>query len=110
MATPFVPRQAIRIDGAVLQELQGTVTEAVANDLVAKDVPPFHVDSVVHDNGCGYGAVTLGIMATDPPHGIQIHATDVNRMFISQLQSTVDENPSWLVKVETMDAQKTCFS
>lgn len=109
MSTPFAPKQIMKIDGAILQELQGTVTEAVADELVSKHLPPLEAESVVHDNGCGYGAVTMAVMAQNPPASIKIHATDINPMFMDQIRSTVKENPDWPVTVENMDAQKLTF-
>lgn len=109
MPTSFAPKQAIKIDGAILQELQGTVTESVANELVSKHLPPFEDECVVHDNGCGYGVVTMAVMAQNPPASIKIHATDINPIFLDQIRSTVKENPAWPVTVENMDAEKLSF-
>lgn len=98
MATPFVPKQAIPFDGALLQELQGNVSDKIALNLL-KDLPALSSSSVIHDNGCGYGAVTMAVMASNPPTCIQIHATDINPMFMAQLQAKLAENPTWPVKV-----------
>lgn len=108
MAAPFMPKQAVKFDGALLVELQGDVSDTIARQLL-KDLPAFTATSVVHDNGCGYGACTMAVMATNPPAGIQIHATDVNPMFMAQLQAKLAENPSWPVKTETMDACNLTF-
>ncbi|KAI2638720.1 S-adenosyl-L-methionine-dependent methyltransferase [Hypomontagnella submonticulosa] len=48
-------------------------------------------------------------MDSNPPGGIRIHATDFNPMFIAQLQTKLAENPSWPVKVDTMDACNLTF-
>lgn len=109
MATPFTPKQALKFDGALLQELQGDVSDTVARDLLREDLPPIAPSAVMHDNGCGYGAVTMAIMNCDPPENIQIHATDVNPMFIAHLQAKPAQNPSWPVKIETMDACNLTF-
>ncbi|KAI0383331.1 S-adenosyl-L-methionine-dependent methyltransferase [Hypomontagnella monticulosa] len=109
MAAPFVPRQAVEFSGALLQELQGDVSDTIARDLLREELPPLAPSSVIHDNGCGYGAVTMAIMNTNPPDSITIHATDVNPIFTAQLQAKLVENPSWPVKVETMDASNLTF-
>ncbi|KAK8112662.1 hypothetical protein PG984_013188 [Apiospora sp. TS-2023a] len=105
MASPFIPTKAIDFDGALLKELQGNVSDKIAlsllEDLGLSRMPP---SPVIHDNGCGYGAVTMAVMASNPPTGVQIHATDVNIMFLAELESTLAKNPTWPVKVETMDA------
>ncbi|RMZ66217.1 S-adenosyl-L-methionine-dependent methyltransferase [Pyrenophora seminiperda CCB06] len=108
MAAPWKPKQALDFDGALLQELQGDVSDSIARQLI-KELPPITETSVVHDNGCGYGAVTIAIMESNPPAGLQIHATDVNPMFLSQLNAKLAQNPTWPVKVSTMDAQKLTF-
>ncbi|KAK7911752.1 hypothetical protein PG985_014233 [Apiospora marii] len=103
MATPFVPKQVLPFNGADLQELQGEVSDDIALDLL-KDFPALSSSSVIHDNGCGYGAVTMAVMKSNPPTGIQIHATDINSMFMAPLQAKLAENPTWPVEVEKMDA------
>jgi ubiquinone/menaquinone biosynthesis C-methylase UbiE len=106
MATPFTPKQAIPFDGALLQELQGNVSDTIAADLL-HDLPALSSSSIVHDNGCGYGAVTLAIMKLAT--GAQVHATDVNPMFLAQLKANLAQHPEWPVKVDTMDATKLTF-
>jgi hypothetical protein len=69
MAAPFNPIQALNFDRALLQELQGDVSDAIARQLIKK-LSPLTESSVVHDNGCGYGAVTIAIMNTKPPAGL----------------------------------------
>ncbi|EHK98690.1 putative GDSL esterase/lipase [Glarea lozoyensis 74030] len=105
MTTPFKPKQALDFDGALLQELQGDISEAIAGKLI-KELPPLKKSSVVHDNGCGYGAVTIALMETELPADIQVQATDINPMFLTQLQAKLKQNPTWPVKAESMDAQK----
>ncbi|KAI1399059.1 S-adenosyl-L-methionine-dependent methyltransferase [Hypoxylon fuscum] len=109
MATPFIPKQAVKFDGALLQELQGNVSDTIARDLLRGELPPLTASSVIHDNGCGYGAVTMAIMNTNPPEGVQICATDVNPMFMAELQAKLAENSSWPVKLQTMNACNLTF-
>jgi len=109
MTAPFKPKQALDFDGALLQELQGDVSDAIAQQLL-KELPPLTATSVVHDNGCGPGAVTMAIMGSNPPTGLKINATDVNPMFLAQLQANLTNTPSWPVKVETMDACNLTFA
>jgi ubiquinone/menaquinone biosynthesis C-methylase UbiE len=101
---PFVPKQALKFDGALLQELQGDVSDTILRDLLREDLPPITPSAVIHDNGCGYGAATMAVMDSNPPGDIQIRATDVNPMFTAQLQAMVAKNPSWPVQIDTMDA------
>ncbi|RYP79921.1 hypothetical protein DL770_006460 [Monosporascus sp. CRB-9-2] len=109
MATPFMPKQAVKFDGALLQELQGDVSDTIARNLLSEELSPLTPLSVIHDNGCGYGAVTMAVMDSNPPEGIKIHATDINPMFMAQLQAKLAENPSWPVELHTMDACNLTF-
>lgn len=88
----------------MLEELQGNVTDLISEAIIAHDIPALDAESIVHDNGCGYGAFTIAAMATKPATGLKIHATDINPMFMAQMQTTLDKNPSWPVKMENQDA------
>jgi ubiquinone/menaquinone biosynthesis C-methylase UbiE len=66
-------------------------------------VPPITSSSVIHDNACGPGIVTLDILSNAAKAGAQppiIHATDFNAGMVSQIQSVIDEK-----KLETVTAQ-----
>ncbi|KAI4612564.1 hypothetical protein J4E80_007298 [Alternaria sp. BMP 0032] len=108
MTAPLKPKQALNFEGALLQELQGDISDSIAQQLL-EGLPPLTATSVVHDNGCGPGAVTMAIMGCKPPTGLKIHATDVNPMFLAELQANLTDNPSWPFKVETMDACNLTF-
>jgi hypothetical protein len=45
MAAPFNPMQALDFDGALLQELQGDVSDAIARQLI-KELPPLTESSM----------------------------------------------------------------
>jgi ubiquinone/menaquinone biosynthesis C-methylase UbiE len=104
----FVPEQALKFDGALLQELQGNVSEGIAQELL-KIVPPIKSGFVIHDNGCGYGAVTGEIMNSGVPSDIKIHATDKKDDNLAQLRATLAENPSWPVEVAEVNAHDLTF-
>ncbi|KAK7999161.1 S-adenosyl-L-methionine-dependent methyltransferase [Apiospora marii] len=110
MANSFTPAKVIKFDGALLKERQGDVSDKIARallqDLSLSHMPP---SPVIHDNGCGYGAVTMAVMASDLPTGFRIHATDVNAMLLAELEATLAQNPTWPVKVATMDAFALTF-
>lgn len=108
MSQPFVPQQAVKHDGAQLKRLQGDVSDDIARDLL-KELPPISNFAVIHDNGCGYGAVTRALMASSPPSDIKIHATDLNPMYYAELQAEIDKNPTWKVDIATMDASALSF-
>jgi ubiquinone/menaquinone biosynthesis C-methylase UbiE len=85
------------------------VRDSIAGQLL-DELPSLNESSVVHDNGCSYGAVTMTILGSDLPTGLKIHATDVNPMFLAQMRSKLSENPRWPVNIETMDARKSTFA
>ena len=51
----------------------------------------------------------MAIMESSFPSSLKIRATDVNPMFLAQLQANLTDKPSWPVKVETMDACNLTF-
>lgn len=102
------PKQAIPITPDILWEFLGTCTLDIAEDLVQK-LGPFAPNSIVHDNGCGTGAVTQAIMATDPPESIRIEATDLNAAVLSGLLSQAALE-SWPVQVSEMNSTALTFS
>ncbi|KAH9885877.1 S-adenosyl-L-methionine-dependent methyltransferase [Xylariomycetidae sp. FL2044] len=110
MANPFIPKQVVVFDGKLLQELQGDVSDAIARDVLRSDLPPLKSDSVVHDNGCGYGAVTMAVMQCSQTDAVRIEATDINPGFMAQLQGVLAANPSWPVHVREMDACALTFA
>lgn len=108
MSGPFFPKQAVKFDGALAQELQGSVSEGIAQELL-KVVPPIKPGFVIHDNGCGYGAVTGEIMNSGVPSDIKIHATDKSANYLAQLRATLAKNPYWPVEVAEVNANALAF-
>ncbi|KAH6657435.1 S-adenosyl-L-methionine-dependent methyltransferase [Truncatella angustata] len=108
MSAPFFPKQAVKFDGALAQELQGNVSEGIAQELI-KVVPPIKSGFVIHDNGCGYGSVTGEIMSSGVPSDIKIHSTDKNANYLAQLRATLAKNPSWPVEIAEVNANDLTF-
>ncbi|KAI0454243.1 S-adenosyl-L-methionine-dependent methyltransferase [Xylaria acuta] len=104
----FFPKQAVESDGALLKELQGDVTEAIAREVI-KVVPQIKPGWVIHDNGCGYGSVTGEIIASSTPADIKIHSTDKSANNLAQLRAKLKENPTWPVTAEEMNASTLTF-
>jgi SAM-dependent methyltransferase len=108
MSQLFTPKQALAFDGALLQELQGNVTDTIARDVIAS-LPALDHAKVVHDNGCGYGAVTMKLIEVEWSAGGKVYATDVNPIFLAQLSAKIAERPDWPIEVQTMDACNLTF-
>ena len=108
MSTPFQPKQALKFDGTLLKELQGEVTEVIAREVTK--LVTIAPGALIHDNGCGYGAVTSEIIAISPPSDIQIVATDKNQSYLTALDKVISENAAWpSVKTEVMNANNLSF-
>lgn len=106
--TPFTPKQCYPKNADLYAEIVGDSTANVAEHFLTL-LPPFASDSVIHDNGCGGGEVTAKIMATNPPPGIQIHATDFDPTMIANCDKMVASH-GWPVKTSLMPAQELSFS
>jgi hypothetical protein len=85
-------------------------TSATPSLAIPSKAPDLTISSLIHDNGCSYGDVTMAIMESKPPPGIQIYATVINSMFLAQINVKLSQSPSWPVKADTMDSCKSIFS
>lgn len=103
----FQPKQITKYQAEHLAELQGNVSEQ-AIEYILGLIPPFSDGDVVHDNACGYGAVTETIMGLVPPATIHIEATDINKQFVQGVAALADKN-SWPVSTAVMSAQELTF-
>ncbi|KAI0103252.1 S-adenosyl-L-methionine-dependent methyltransferase [Nemania sp. FL0031] len=104
----FFPKQFTKYQAEHLAELQGNVSETAAKYCLTL-IPPFKTGDVVHDNACGYGAVTQSIMAASPPPaGIHIHATDINPKFVQGVERLA-KSKSWTVTAAAMPAEALTF-
>ncbi|KAF1998249.1 S-adenosyl-L-methionine-dependent methyltransferase [Amniculicola lignicola CBS 123094] len=105
MTTPFLPKQAPKFHPGLLTELQSNVSNDVARYQISL-IPKLPPNATIHDNGCGFGAATSEMIASDTiPKDSTITATDVNPLWLDQLrQSARDENWNDRVKIDIMDA------
>lgn len=103
----FQPKQITKYQAEHLAELQGNVSEQ-AIEYILGLIPPFSDGDVIHDNACGYGAVTETIMGLVPPATIHIEATDINTQFVQDVAAIADKN-SWPVSTAVMPAQELTF-
>ncbi|KAF2658874.1 hypothetical protein K491DRAFT_579068, partial [Lophiostoma macrostomum CBS 122681] len=71
-------------------------------------IPPIPSDSIIHDNTCGNGNVTKLILQS-PPSNIQIHATDIDQVFLDDLQSDVIKH-GWPVSVSNQKSETLNFA
>jgi ubiquinone/menaquinone biosynthesis C-methylase UbiE len=86
-------------------KMSGGVTRTIGLHALSV-MPPITSESVVHDNACGPGILTLDILAaaasagTEPP---TIHATDFADGMVNALQSTIDSEGLKTVTARVMD-------
>ncbi|KAL9109730.1 MAG: hypothetical protein Q9227_005599 [Pyrenula ochraceoflavens] len=102
MASSFTPKQTLSFNGELLDELQGNMSVQIAERLITM-LPPFTSDSHLHDSGCGTGAVTRAVMATNPPRGLKITANDKQDMFLDAYRVTAAAN-NWPAVAHKMDS------
>ena len=102
----FQPKQITKYEAAHLIELQGGVSETAINYSLGL-TPNFAPGDVIHDNACGYGAVTESIMQLNPPD-ITIDATDINPAFVEHCRQQAEKN-KWPVTTAVMSAQELTF-
>lgn len=107
MASNFTHKQALPFSGEVLDELQGNMSVQIAERLLPM-LPLFTSESHVHDSGCGTGAVTGAVMATNPPKGLQISANDKQDMFLDAYRTTASAH-NWPATAYNMDSAALTF-
>jgi trans-aconitate methyltransferase len=89
----------------------GESTITVARQYLRDHLPPIAADAVIHDNGCGTGAVTRAVLETYPElvsssPKTTIYATDTNPTFKADFEKQVASR-RWdsTVKTEVMPAE-----
>jgi SAM-dependent methyltransferase len=105
MSIQFNPKQALKFDPRFLLKLNGGLTRSVADQIVSNHIPPLSATSRIHDNGCGTGEVAKALIENSClPAGAKIAASDINTTFLDDLDRLLEENSSWPVETQVMDA------
>ncbi|KAF2014408.1 S-adenosyl-L-methionine-dependent methyltransferase [Aaosphaeria arxii CBS 175.79] len=105
MSAPFAPKQALKFDPRYLLKLSAGLTRSVADQIVSNHIPPLSKTSRIHDNGCGAGEVAKALVEHNAvPAGATIAATDINTTFLDELNKALEENKSWPIESQVMDA------
>lgn len=103
----FVPKQAMPFDARLFEIIGADETLTIAQHEMTL-LPPFPQDSVVHDAACGLGPVTQSLLATGPPGGLKIHATD-NAQGMVGIYNNIATASGWPSKAVVMDVQRLAF-
>lgn len=92
-----------------MKSLSGTSTIQIGRTALSH-LPPITPESVIHDNGCGDGAITSAILTPLSPSSYpsQIHATDIAAPLLSALSAMAAAN-AWPVTTALMPAQALTF-
>ncbi|KAF9526751.1 S-adenosyl-L-methionine-dependent methyltransferase [Crepidotus variabilis] len=98
----FTPKQAVSFSPQWLHYIQGNITHDIAQYALTL-VPPITQTSIVHDNGCGYGAVT-SLIASSATIPRKIHATDLVPPCEAYVREQANKNGWDFVETATMDA------
>ena len=80
-------------------EIVGDSTSRVAEHFLSLN-PPIPPKSVVHDNGCGGGEVTVDM---NPATNIDIHATDIDPIMVTKRRKLVSLH-GWPVEATVLPA------
>ncbi|KAI6086523.1 S-adenosyl-L-methionine-dependent methyltransferase [Hypoxylon rubiginosum] len=92
--TAFMPKRCFPRTSRLLGSMIGESTISVARHYLTELIPPIAPGAVIHDNGCGTGAVTRAVLELYPellasPTKTTIHATDINPSFIDDFREYV---------------------
>jgi MFS family permease/ubiquinone/menaquinone biosynthesis C-methylase UbiE len=108
----FLPKQCVPRTSHLLGSMIGESTITVARKYLRDHLPPIAPGAVVHDNGCGTGAVTRAVLETYPElvsssPATTIYATDINASFVEDFKRVV-ESRGWeaIVRSEVMAAEE----
>ncbi|KAF2843687.1 S-adenosyl-L-methionine-dependent methyltransferase [Patellaria atrata CBS 101060] len=104
----FIPKQLPKITGETLQKLTDNVTNALAGDILPH-LPELTSTTIFHDNGCGSGSMTEEVIASDPPTGLKIIATDNNTTLFRHLKSKLAKHGDWPVMASEVDPAELYF-
>ncbi|OTB04079.1 hypothetical protein M426DRAFT_166826 [Hypoxylon sp. CI-4A] len=90
----FIPKTCFPRTSQLLGSMIGESTINVARKYLDELIPPITPGAIIHDNGCGTGAVTRAILEIYPgllasPTKTVIHATDINPAFIDDFRAFV---------------------
>ncbi|KAI1778802.1 S-adenosyl-L-methionine-dependent methyltransferase [Hypoxylon cercidicola] len=90
----FMPKKCFPRTSWLLGAMIGESTISVARKYLNELIPPIDPGAIIHDNGCGTGAVTRAILEMYPEPLTSatktiIHATDINPAFIDDFGTYV---------------------
>ncbi|KAJ4362301.1 hypothetical protein N0V83_010394 [Neocucurbitaria cava] len=108
------PKQALALlEGQGMVAVYEATGGKVTSDFAAHNltlIPPIPSGSIIHDNACGAGTVSRLILSHSSPAApdVKIHATDIDPVFLSTLESDVAKN-SWPVEVSNQKAEALSF-
>ena len=102
----FVPKQCLPPDLAFFTKVAGDTTDQVAHHLL-QFIPPIPPESIIHDNACGAGAMTVAIMETHVKN-VTIYATDKAPPLIDMISKKATAH-AWPVQTEIMLSEALTF-
>jgi ubiquinone/menaquinone biosynthesis C-methylase UbiE len=103
----FQPRQAVPPTADTYVELTGNAFPDLGA-LSLSCVAPIADGAIIHDNGCGAGAVTSTILTREPRLNVTIKATDIDERALSILRETTTEK-KWNVEITKMDSKSLTY-
>ena len=105
MHPAFRPKQAMPLAHATefVQAFNSQATRSIITYTLQSLLSPLSPASIIHDNGCGEGAVTSAIMDTHPA-AVTIHATDADPGMVAVVRNLAAER-SWPVQTALSAAE-----
>lgn len=106
----FWPRQIIRVTPETIKEVTRDGGERLAAASL-EQISGIPVGAIIHDNGCGAGAVTAMVMAAVSPEvaaSIEIKGTDIDEAAVRAYQAR-STSSSWPAEAVVMDANALSF-
>jgi ubiquinone/menaquinone biosynthesis C-methylase UbiE len=112
MATDHMPKQAkALLAGAGKVDVYNATGAPVTSQFAAHNltlIPSIPSGSIIHDNACGDGTVSRLILTSSPPSDLQIHATDIDQVFLDRLSADVSTH-TWPISVSNQKSEALSF-
>lgn len=93
---------------AVYQETGGAVTSAFAAHNLTL-IPQSFSSAIIHDNACGPGTVTQLLLNANPSSKLNVHATDIDQVFLDVFQEDASKN-NWSVEIANQKSEALLFA
>ncbi|KAK6715791.1 hypothetical protein SNK04_006746 [Fusarium graminearum] len=106
---PYAPKQALKPTPELYGELVGDGTEQLASTSISFIDFSSSSDAVIHDIGCGLGAVTAAVVAASSPINVKITGSDIDDNVLNLYREEISNN-NWPAEAVKADATALTFA